>query len=153
MSQKWKVFPRVSVLPICVYICLGFLFSSISETVLKTRKQSLFNTSRLPAYLHVRVRLDSINERTNKKKILLTQQCVCLCGHVHLEFEKAKPHFRSQAVKLPLCNFTGKHKLQKIFQNKQQAVTSGITEVCDGHILHPRWGTTEPGIHFLFYFF
>lgn len=68
MSWKWKVFPRVSVLPICVYICQGFLFSSISETVLKTRKQTLFNTSRLPANLHVRVRLDSINERTNKTK-------------------------------------------------------------------------------------
>jgi len=56
-----------------MHICLEFLFCSISESFLKNENWTLFlyNTNRLSANLHVRVRLDSIKEWNNKKKFIL----------------------------------------------------------------------------------
>lgn len=117
---------------LCVmHVCLEFLVCSISDSFLKNENwvPFLYNTNRLSANLHVRVRMDSIKERTNNKKFtLLTWDRVPLGPMYIYSLKKPKLTLDLRLSSYLCTNLQASRNCRESFIIKPQAVASSITK-------------------------
>lgn len=125
------------------FCCLGF-FSFLRIFGRINVDPIYFNTNRLSANLHVRVRLDSIKERTNKKNLILSTWnhvsawAMCI-------YSLKKPKFTLDLrLSSYLCTaLQASRNCRKSFIIKPQAVSSSRTKGGKGHQQLPRQAETS----------